>query len=100
MFQRASLGAFEKSESAEMGGGRGASLLLHLGIVGSAYNTPQQMIRLSDEKESFNFLFFVIIMSIFGIRGDRILLILGGQVWPGGSFSCPLRSSKCSCPPW
>ncbi len=78
MFQRASVGASEKTESAEMGGGRGASLLLHLGIVGSAYNTPQQMIRFSDEKESFNFLFFVIILSIFGIRGGRNLLILGG----------------------
>ncbi len=71
------MGVSERAESAETGGKRAASLLVHLGIVGSAYNTPQQMIRFSDEKESFSFLFFVIILSIFGIRGDRILLILG-----------------------
>lgn len=50
----------------------------------SAYNTAQRMIRFSDEKASFVFLFFGIILSIFGIRGDRILLILGGQARPGG----------------
>ncbi len=93
------MGVSEKAESAETGGKRAAGLPLRLGIVVSAYNTPQQKIRFSDEKESFNFLFFVIILSIFGIRGGRNLLILGGQVWPGGSFSCPLCSSKCSRPP-
>ncbi len=62
------MGVSERAESAETGGKRAASLLVHLGIVGSAYNTPQQMIRFSDEKESFSFLFFVIILSIFGIR--------------------------------
>lgn len=82
------MGVSEKTESAETGGKRAASLLLHLGIVVSTYNTPQRMIRFSDEKESFSFLFFVIILSIFGIRGGRILLIRGGQVWPGGSISC------------
>jgi len=50
----------------------------------SAYNTAQRMIRFSDEKASFVFLFFGIILSIFGIRGDRILLILGGQIKAGG----------------
>jgi hypothetical protein len=42
------------------------------------------MIRFSDEKASFVFLFFGIILSIFGIRGDRILLVLGGQAGSGG----------------
>jgi hypothetical protein len=50
----------------------------------SAYSTAQQMIRFSDEKASFVFLFFGIILSIFGVRGDRILLILGGQAGPAG----------------
>lgn len=50
----------------------------------SAYNTAQRMIRFSDEKASFVFLFFGIILSIFGVRGDRILLILGGRANPGG----------------
>ncbi len=54
-------------------------LSLRLTFVMSAYNTAQRMIRFSDEKASFIFLFFGIILSIFGIRGDRILLILGGQ---------------------
>lgn len=54
-------------------------LSLQLTFVMSAYNTAQRMIRFSDEKASFIFLFFGIILSIFGIRGDRILLILGGQ---------------------
>ncbi|HSB79880.1 MAG TPA: Pycsar system effector family protein [Candidatus Methylomirabilis sp.] len=59
------------------------SLPLRLAFVMSAYNTAQRMIRFSDEKASFVFLFFGIILSIFGIRGDRILLILGGQARPG-----------------
>jgi hypothetical protein len=42
------------------------------------------MIRFSDEKASFVFLFFGIILSIFGIRGNRLLLILGGRVQAGG----------------
>jgi hypothetical protein len=42
------------------------------------------MIRFSDEKASFVFLFFGIILSIFGVRGDRILLIMGGKAQPGG----------------
>jgi len=49
----------------------------------SAHNTAQRMIRFSDGKASFAFLFFGIILSIFGIRGDRILSIVGGQVHPG-----------------
>ncbi len=59
-------------------------LSLRLNFVMSAYNTAQRMIRFSDEKASFVFLFFGIILSIFGIRGDRVLLILGGQARPGG----------------
>ncbi len=42
------------------------------------------MIRFSDESASFAFLFFGIPLSIFGIRGDRLLLILGGHARPGG----------------
>jgi hypothetical protein len=60
------------------------SLPLRLSFVMSAYNTAQRMIRFSDEKASFVFLFFGIILSIFGIRGDRLLLILGGRVQVGG----------------
>jgi len=60
------------------------SLPLRLSFVMSAYNTAQRMIRFSDEKASFVFLFFGIILSIFGIRGDRILLVLGGRVQAGG----------------
>lgn len=60
------------------------SLPLRLSFVMSAYNTAQRMIRFSDEKASFVFLFFGIILSIFGIRGDRILLILGGRIQAGG----------------
>jgi len=43
------------------------------------------MIRFSDETASFVFLFSGIILSIFGIGGDRILFILGGQVRLGVS---------------
>ncbi len=60
------------------------SLPLRLNFVMSAYNTAQWMIRFSDEKASFVFLFFGIILSVFGIRGDRVLLILGGGVQAGG----------------
>jgi hypothetical protein len=42
------------------------------------------MIRFSGEKASFVLLVFGIIPSIFGMRGDRILLILGGGVQAGG----------------
>ncbi len=59
------------------------SLSLRLTFVMSAYDTAQRMIRFSDEKASFVFLFFGILLSIFGIRGDRILLMLGGQARPG-----------------
>jgi len=50
----------------------------------SAFITAQGMIRFSDETASFVFLFSGIILSIFGIRGDRILLILGGPGPAGG----------------
>ena len=69
-------------------GKMGARLPLRLRFVVSGYNTNQQVIRFSDEQESFILLFFVTNLSIFGIRGDRILLILGSQVRPGGSISC------------
>lgn len=71
-------GPFRETEATE------ENLSLRLSFVMSAYNTAQRMIRFSDEKASFVFLFFGIILSIFGIRGDRILLILGGRVQPGG----------------
>jgi hypothetical protein len=68
----------------ETTGAEPGSLPLRLSFVTSAYTTAQQMIRFSDEKASFVFLFFGIILSIFGVRGDRILLILGGQAGAGG----------------
>lgn len=74
-------GAAKAAELAEKGP---QGLSLRLAFVMSAYNTAQRMIRFSDEKASFVFLFFGIILSIFGIRGDRILLILGGHARPGG----------------
>lgn len=80
-------GQFEDPEGvASMEATRGdtGSLPLRLSFVMSAYNTAQRMIRFSDEKASFVFLFFGIILSIFGIRGDRILLILGGRGQTGG----------------
>lgn len=45
----------------------------------AAYNTAQQMIRSSNNRVTFVFLFFGINLSIFGIRGDRILVILRGR---------------------
>jgi hypothetical protein len=72
--------ADSRDDSAEIAVG---SLPLRLSFVTSAYSTAQQMIRFSDEKASFVFLFFGIILSIFGVRGDRILLILGGQAGVG-----------------
>ena len=68
----------------EKTGKASGGLTLRLSFVMSAYSTAQQMIRFSDEKASFVFLFFGIILSIFGVRGDRILLILGGQAGPAG----------------
>lgn len=73
----------EDAEMIEMAENGPQSLPLRLTFVMSAYNTAQRMIRFSDEKASFVFLFFGIILSIFGVRGDRILLILGGQARPG-----------------
>jgi len=75
-----------QGKAGSIGEGRGPeeSLSLRLTFVMSAYNTAQRMIRFSDEKASFVFLFFGIILSIFGIRGDRILLIMGGQIKAGG----------------
>jgi hypothetical protein len=73
----------ESGELADPGGRTSQNLPLRLTFVMSAYNTAQRMIRFSDEKASFVFLFFGIILSVFGIRGDRILLILGGQGHPG-----------------
>jgi hypothetical protein len=70
--------------TAEMADRTGNGLTIRLSFVMSAYSTAQQMIRFSDEKASFVFLFFGIILSIFGIRGDRILQILGGQANPAG----------------
>ncbi len=81
------MGRIESPEgTGSMGTAEGSteSLPLRLSFVMSAYNTAQRMIRFSDEKASFVFLFFGIILSIFGIRGDRILLILGGRVQAGG----------------
>ncbi len=42
------------------------------------------MIRFSDNKARFGFLFFGTILSIFGIRGDCLLLTPGGQAQAGG----------------
>ena len=69
-----------------MGTGAGSTegLPLRLSFVMSAYNTAQRMIRFSGERASFVFLFFGIILSILGIRGDRVLLILGGRAQTGG----------------
>ena len=44
------------------------NLSVRLTFVMSAYTTAQRMIRFSEEKASFVFLFFGIILSIFGIR--------------------------------
>ncbi len=71
------------SAAVGMTGESAQGLPLRLTFVISAYDTAQRMIRFSDEKASFVFLFFGIILSIFGIRGDRILLILGGEKRPG-----------------
>lgn len=75
---------FNRGHADEKTGKESGSLTLRLSFVMSAYSTAQQMIRFSDEKASFVFLFFGIILSIFGVRGDRILLILGGQAGPAG----------------
>jgi len=48
----------------------------------SASHTAQGLIRFSGEKTCF--LFLAISMSIFGIRGDRILLMPADQVRAGG----------------
>jgi hypothetical protein len=74
----------EDAKVAEMTENAPQSLPLRLAFVMSAYNTAQRMIRFSDEKASFVFLFLGITLSIFGVRGDRILLILGGKAQPGG----------------
>ena len=75
---------FDPEHAGKKTGEQSRSLTLRLSFVMSAYSTAQQMIRFSDEKASFVFLFFGIILSIFGVRGDRILLILGGQAGPAG----------------
>jgi len=52
------------------------------------YNTSREMVRSSDNWATFVFLIFGISLSIFGIWGDRILVILGGRPEPevSGSF--------------
>lgn len=47
------------------------NLPLRLTIVVSAYNIALRMIRFSDDNASLVFLFLGILLSIFGIRGDR-----------------------------
>jgi hypothetical protein len=65
-------------------GGPTESLPLRRRFVMSAYNTAQRMIRFSDGEAIFFSLFFGILLSIFGIRGDRILLNQGGRARAGG----------------
>lgn len=89
MFQRVSVGGFRGGGVGWNGGKWVASLPLRLTFGVSAYKTARQMIQFSDKKGSVVFLFLGIILSNFGIRGDRILFILGGQVQPIGSVSCP-----------
>ena len=82
MFERGSVGAPMPPESAGTTGTWRERSLLHRSFVISAPNTAQRMIRVSGEKTSFVFL--AISLSIFGIQGDRILLILADQVRAGG----------------
>ena len=82
MFERGSVRAPRSPESAGTTGTWRERSLLHLGFVISASHTAQELIRFSGEKTSF--LFLAISMSIFGIRGDRILLIQADQVGAGG----------------
>ncbi len=82
MFERGSVGAPMPPESAGTTGTWRDRSLLHLSFVISASNTAQRRIRVSSEKTRFVFL--AISLSIFGIQGDRILLILADQVRAGG----------------
>jgi hypothetical protein len=76
--------------------GSSESLPLRLSFVISAYNAAQWMIRFSDKKASFVFLFFGIILTIFGIRGDRILVI--GRTDTGrGDFALCSSCFSCFC---
>ena len=75
MFERSSVADSQEAETAGTARKCPESLPLRLSFVISAYNTAQRLIRFSDEKASFMFLFLGITLSIFGIRGDRILLI-------------------------
>jgi hypothetical protein len=74
----------EKAESVKAARCCTKSQPLRLNFVMSPYNTVQRMIRFSDGKASFVFLFFGSILSIFDIQGDRVLLILGGQIQARG----------------
>ena len=76
------MGAPRPPESAGTTGTWRDRSLLHLSFMISASNTGQGMIRVSGEKTSF--VFCAISLSIFGIRGDRILLIQADQVGAGG----------------
>lgn len=82
MVERDSVWASKPPESAGMTGTWRERSLLHLRFVISASNTAQPMTRFSGGKTSF--VFFAISLSIFGIQGDRILLILADQVRAGG----------------
>ena len=66
MFERSSVADPQEAESA-----------------GTARNCPQRPAAVPEFRD-FRLEYGSADDSIFGIRGDRILLILGGQVRPGG----------------
>lgn len=79
MYGKGSVTASHREESAGTVGKWPDCLPLCLWFVILATKTARRMIPFPDDKARFVFLFYVNILSIFGIRGGRILLILGNR---------------------
>lgn len=82
MYEVGSATASQGRKSAGTVGKWPESLPVCLGFVMSSSKTAQRMTRFPDDKARFVFPFYGIILSIFGIRGGQILLIVGGQIRP------------------
>jgi len=71
MLEVGTIGQPDRTGTRGKAAGSPENLPLRLTIVVSAYNIALRMIRFSDDNASLVFLFLGILLSIFGIRGDR-----------------------------
>jgi hypothetical protein len=76
MLEMGTIGERDGTGTLGKAAGSPENMPLRLTLVMSAHNTTLRMIRFSDENASFALLFLGILLSIFGIRGDRAQFIV------------------------